>query len=162
MFDIFGEYHPVVIIKTPEEEYLEYINSAAWRHKRKAKLESIGWHCERCLLSRYSVKLDVHHKTYEHFKNEPLEDLEVVCKDCHQKADLERLEKTIAEAILKSHSSPLVMGFEAWMDRSHNADIWRGWNDSILEYKFMEFLGYVYNQTGRNYDAKYRRHPDWN
>lgn len=36
--------------------------------------------CERC---REANLQEVHHKTYEHFGNEPLEDLEGLCLSCH-------------------------------------------------------------------------------
>jgi hypothetical protein len=34
--------------------------------------------------------LDVHHLTYEYLGDEPLEDLEALCRPCHRSADAER------------------------------------------------------------------------
>lgn len=69
--------------------YVEYLESEHWRQLRQRKLESVNHRCERC--GAYSKRaptgvlggLDVHHLTYERLRNEPLEDLEVLCVRCH-------------------------------------------------------------------------------
>jgi hypothetical protein len=61
--------------------YLEYLNSPEWKARRKAVLERCNRICERC--HKYLVD-EVHHLTYEHVFNEPLEDLQGLCKPCHK------------------------------------------------------------------------------
>lgn len=73
-----------------EEEYRAYLASPAWRRRCHAALARAGWKCERCGWSKYSRRLEVHHKTYDHFREERPEDLEVVCTVCHKAADSER------------------------------------------------------------------------
>jgi hypothetical protein len=60
--------------------YREYLNSPAWKARRRAVLERSGGTCERC--RKYPVD-EVHHLTYAHFFDEPLEDLQGVCSGCH-------------------------------------------------------------------------------
>lgn len=71
-------------------EYEEYINSAAWRRLRDYAIKQAGGKCARCGVSRWSVRLEVHHLTYERFKRERLEDVIVLCPKCHEAADEER------------------------------------------------------------------------
>lgn len=57
-----------------------YLCSAAWKAKRLEALGAYGCICNRC--GEHGT--DVHHKTYERVGGlEKLEDLEVLCRDCH-------------------------------------------------------------------------------
>jgi hypothetical protein len=85
--DLFGN---VIEPLTREEEYDEYMHSRQWRNKARVALAASGEKCKRCGCSKYTRKLEVHHLTYERFKNELPEDLEVLCTRCHEKADVER------------------------------------------------------------------------
>ena len=58
----------------------QYLQSPAWKQKRMEALESYGCVCNRC--GKHGT--DVHHKTYKRVGNEHLEDLEVLCRDCHE------------------------------------------------------------------------------
>ena len=60
--------------------HADYIQSPAWQEKRRQVLERDGYCCTRC---GSAVNLDVHHLTYSHFGNEPLEDLVTLCRRCH-------------------------------------------------------------------------------
>lgn len=68
-------------------KYEGYMQSKRWFAKRKHKLLVANYTCERCGYCSYTaavdIPLDVHHKTYEHLGDEPLEDLEVLCRRCH-------------------------------------------------------------------------------
>jgi hypothetical protein len=156
MFDLFGNYIPVEKEKTLEEEYAEYINSTAWKRLRDAKIKQAGEKCERCNKSKWSVKLEVHHKNYEHFKREKLDDLEVVCHDCHTGADKER----VAYVEDKQERSPLAVGFENWMDRS-NLGRWRRMSDEYMETYWKSFLKYLNGRTKREYNIPFKRRFNW-
>lgn len=147
-FDLFGNFTPA---KTLEEEYKEYINSSAWKKLRKAKLEEVGYICQMCKKSRYSVRLEVHHLDYKNFKRERLSDLQVVCSDCHVKADDLRRVKVKQ----KWEGSALVKGFENWMDNGNNGN-WRKWSDGRIE---SEWKTFVYHIGYKN--AHYRRSSQW-
>ena len=61
--------------------YDEYLETRHWRRKRRAKLRRSGYRCEQC---GYPYRLDVHHLTYKNRGCEPLADLQVLCRVCHQ------------------------------------------------------------------------------
>lgn len=59
----------------------QYLESPVWQAKRQKALTFYGPVCSRC--KEYGN--DVHHKTYERVGGaELMEDLEVLCRDCHQ------------------------------------------------------------------------------
>lgn len=60
--------------------YDEYIDSDAWKEKRQLKLSQSGGTCELC---GTEDSIQIHHKTYKHLGNEPLDDLMVLCRECH-------------------------------------------------------------------------------
>lgn len=63
--------------------YVEYLKTKWWRNKRKQRLEAADHRCERCGKVK---QLQVHHKTYARIGCEKHEDLEVLCRACHQAA----------------------------------------------------------------------------
>ena len=70
-------------------EYREYISSPEWQARRKEFLLAYP-DCNRCKLPRwlaivaYDQDLHVHHRSYAHIGAEPEEDLEPLCKRCHE------------------------------------------------------------------------------
>lgn len=64
-------------------EYSKYIHSRTWKKKAKRRLEMDGYICQVC----GKEATDVHHLTYEHFKNEEMSDLVSLCRHCHDKAE---------------------------------------------------------------------------
>jgi len=63
-------------------KYKDYLQSEHWKMTRKKALDFYGRECNRCGDKRY---LNIHHKNYLNYGCEQMEDLEVVCKSCHQK-----------------------------------------------------------------------------
>ena len=61
--------------------YEKYISSNAWRKKAEERKKIDNNQCQLWL--DHEGPFEVHHKTYEHLGNEPLEDLITVCKSCH-------------------------------------------------------------------------------
>jgi hypothetical protein len=61
--------------------YYEYIVSPEWRTRSIAVCTSRGSKCEVC---GSKEKIQVHHRSYERMGQETEEDLEVVCKSCHE------------------------------------------------------------------------------
>jgi hypothetical protein len=60
----------------------EYYKSREWYEKREKVLNRDHHICQACLENKAT---QVHHLSYEHFKNEPLFDLISVCGMCHDK-----------------------------------------------------------------------------
>ncbi len=69
--------------KEGNPEYDRYIHSAEWRKIADRRLKKDGHTC--CVCGKAAT--DVHHLTYEHFKEEPLEDLVSLCRRCHIRAE---------------------------------------------------------------------------
>ncbi len=64
-------------------QYQRYINSDLWRRVRLWKIGLVGGKCEKC---SSDVNLQVHHLTYDRLGAERAEDLQVLCKPCHERA----------------------------------------------------------------------------
>ena len=60
--------------------YADYLGTDHWQTVRRQKIMAAGFQCERC---GSSDALQVHHLTYENRGAERLEDLEVLCGQCH-------------------------------------------------------------------------------
>jgi hypothetical protein len=69
--------------------YHLYLRSQAWAARRREVIAEAGGACERCQRS-FLVCLDVHHLHYRNLGNEAAEDLQALCRDCHEQADDER------------------------------------------------------------------------
>ena len=76
-----------------DKKYRAYLLSDAWKKKKQAVFErarktagtdNLHGVCEKCGYKPYKPCLQVHHKTYAHIYNEPLEDLELLCPRCHR------------------------------------------------------------------------------
>ena len=66
--------------------YQSYLRSVEWKEKRKEFLEDAGYCCERC--GEYANV--VHHKHYNSIGNEERDDVEVLCKECHDNEHLDK------------------------------------------------------------------------
>lgn len=69
--------------KDRRKEYREYLKSDAWQQKRAMMFGLRGRKCEKC--DATDVTLQIHHLTYANIFNEPPEDLQIVCIECHEK-----------------------------------------------------------------------------
>lgn len=65
-----------------ENFYAEYLKSEAWRAKREDAFRHYGRKCDRCGSTR---NLHIHHLSYARLGREEMEDLQVLCHDCHEK-----------------------------------------------------------------------------
>lgn len=62
-----------------------YYSSEEWNVRRKMVFRRDGDICQCCLSA---TSTQIHHLSYEHFRNEPLFDLVSVCQPCHEKITL--------------------------------------------------------------------------
>ncbi len=62
-------------------KYDEYIHSAEWATVRTRALRRAQFRCEWCGTKK---KLQVHHRSYARLGNESPDDLQVLCKKCHE------------------------------------------------------------------------------
>lgn len=70
-----------------DETYMAYLRSAEWREKRKEFLELANYECEEC---GEKDGLQVHHLSYENIGDETEDDVQVLCRECHEDKELEK------------------------------------------------------------------------
>ena len=64
-------------------DYKEYLQSPQWKSLTAKKRKEAGNKCQLC--NDGEVTLHVHHRTYENIYKESMEDLIVLCENCHKK-----------------------------------------------------------------------------
>jgi hypothetical protein len=122
----------------PQEfDYKRYLASREWAIRREAVRARCGGWCERCDLLPMQA---THHLTYEHIGDEPLEDLQGVCRPCHAflsgKSDfdpehfygahlraVQALESAYVEETAKADASELVRRLGEGIARHCGADL---------------------------------------
>lgn len=67
-------------IEDEKEKYAAYLCSREWGEKRSLVRERCGGRCERCFINKMSA---VHHLTYIRKYGELIDDLQAMCKPCH-------------------------------------------------------------------------------
>ena len=60
--------------------YRQYLETPEWAAIRARQLQHARYRCEVC---NAAGQLNVHHRTYAHRGDEPIEDLIVLCQGCH-------------------------------------------------------------------------------
>lgn len=73
-------------------DYKKYISSKEWKEKKEEVFNQRGKECEQC---GYQYRLHVHHLTYERLGNERLEDLQILCFQCHMSKHDEYFDKYV-------------------------------------------------------------------
>lgn len=63
-----------------EMPYADYLRTTEWALTRDLALRRAGHRCQVCNGNR---RLQVHHRTYDRVRCERLDDLTVLCRDCH-------------------------------------------------------------------------------
>jgi len=116
--------------------YEKRIGSAQWRNMRRDFGKLRGERCERC--GRATKPLFLHHKAYERLGNEGLDDLELLCRPCHDVADRERAvrgEVRSAKALANGRHHAALNTYaikkygEDWRDRDDRDDIEQEFSD---------------------------------
>ena len=82
--------------------YLDYLQSDAWRMLREAIIDERGYTCEECGVA-YGLQL--HHLTYDRLGHELHEDMQLLCKSCHETADEARGEAARHNAALETYTA---------------------------------------------------------
>ena len=101
-------------------DYNNYIKSKAWHAVRRTALRRSHYSCDICgEKASENTHLHVHHLTYERFGAENIDDVVVLCEDCHNE-----VHEYVDYAILKSRSfietvSSDGHGYEPWVALPH-------------------------------------------
>lgn len=91
-------------------DYYRYLASRNWRLKRRQVLARAFHICERC---GDAEARQVHHLSYEHIGHEPLEDLQAICRPCHEYVSGEAWHdplKTVVSRLLADCMVPTPVG----------------------------------------------------
>jgi 5-methylcytosine-specific restriction endonuclease McrA len=116
------------------ERYNERVNSDAWKARKRELIRWRGQFCERCGLHG---PLDLHHKTYERLGEEMDDDLELVCRDCHDRfADPERAER----AQERAENARFERGLDTYATKKYGEDWEFTQNLDEIEEEFGEWL----------------------
>lgn len=73
------------------DRYQQCISGGQWKSLKLEVIEQRGNRCERC--KREGVSLELHHLHYRCLGNEHPKDVELLCVDCHVRADEARKSK---------------------------------------------------------------------
>lgn len=95
----------------PKNEYANYMNSARWTAFREVALARAKRRCRAC---SSPDDLHVHHLTYERLGNERLEDVVVLCENCHD--IVHRIERTTSQDLISATNT--VTRAAQWLGRS--------------------------------------------
>ncbi len=71
---------PGIPVVTAPGDYRSYLQSAAWKQRRREAIQRAGGRCQVC---NSSGPLEVHHRTYKRVGRELPGDLTVLCRGCH-------------------------------------------------------------------------------
>ena len=77
-------FNPVIIhdIWMSTEKKTKYLKSDKWKNKKKQRLIIAEYRCEKCSNQN---NLSCHHVTYIRLGDENINDLRILCQDCHDK-----------------------------------------------------------------------------
>ena len=73
---------PTMAPGSPPAKYTEYLKCPQWKLIRRLAIEAAGGRCRLCNSTK---AIEVHHRTYERVYHERLDDLTVLCGECHGK-----------------------------------------------------------------------------
>lgn len=84
-------------------DYNKYIKSKEWRDKRNELFTLKGKECEQCGSTH---KINVHHISYDNLGNESLDDLQILCFQCHMSKHDEYFDKFYPNKIKVKKTKP--------------------------------------------------------
>jgi 5-methylcytosine-specific restriction endonuclease McrA len=126
---LFGEVHHT-------EEYRSALSSKYWKDLKREVIRCRGRKCERCGAPYFVENLQLHHKHYQNIGNETQSDVELLCKNCHADADLERMTRTQS----KNEDALYQARLDGWASKVYGED-WQYYDDAgDVEEHFNDWL----------------------
>ena len=122
---------------TWRKKYYEVLNSPRWKKLRKKIILQKKKKCDHCKQFRLSG-LQLHHRTYERLGAELDEDLELLCKICHAKADIDRAMRGRARSAEALADARL----EGWAAAKYGDEWYKIIHADEVEDEFNEWLYY--------------------
>jgi hypothetical protein len=77
-----GDWFPLEHKTNRREEHQKYLRTSKWKEIRKKVLKRDDYTCQGCLENRAT---EVHHITYDNWKNEFMFELMSLCRECHSR-----------------------------------------------------------------------------
>lgn len=103
-------------------KYYAVLDSPRWKALRARLIAALEGKCGRCNRNSnaegHPFLLELHHKTYERLGAELDTDVEVLCPECHKKADQERADA----GRRKSSNAYYESSFDNWATRRYGED----------------------------------------
>ena len=65
------------------QDYLDYLKTEKWMDKKKVRFFLDKGKCQECGAKLEFKQSHCHHKSYDWLYEEPMEDLETLCRYCH-------------------------------------------------------------------------------
>lgn len=65
------------------QDYLDYLKSEKWMDKKKVRFFLDKGTCQECGITLDFKQSHCHHKSYDWLYEEPMEELETLCRYCH-------------------------------------------------------------------------------
>ncbi len=115
--------------------YSTYIKSNDWRKKRKYAIHVAEHQCVKCKIK--NVPFEVHHLHYKTLYHERLEDVEVLCVPCHDRAHKEK-ERLKVE---RSYNN----AFETWVVKRYGEDAFDYMDEELLWEEFDDWIEWKEN-----------------
>ena len=76
------------------KQHNAYLQTPEWRRRHDLVMARENYLCESCRINRAT---EVHHTTYDHWKDEPLWELRAICRKCNEKITmLDRMRRGVA------------------------------------------------------------------
>ena len=88
----------IIQLDTQQKGYQEYLQSEHWKTTSRLAKEHYGNICNDC---GNKENIEVHHLNYDRIGEERLEDLQLLCRYCHEKEFKKAINKQISYAKLK-------------------------------------------------------------
>jgi hypothetical protein len=136
--------------KQLSQEYLEYMESDAWRDLRNRKYTENGYRCQACGVKYNDTScLEVHHTHYDSFTFEDTSDLLVLCLLCHDVIgmirDMRKTQYRIVDPHIKAdrleaslgldHIEDFILRFDPCLEESDQRwDLFKRYRTGIVDY----------------------------
>ena len=65
------------------QDYLDYLKTEQWKEKKQVRFFLDKGKCQECGIKLEFKQSHCHHKSYNWLYEEPMEDLETLCRYCH-------------------------------------------------------------------------------
>ncbi len=111
--------------------YEAYLRSPEWQAKR---VQALARALNRCQVCNVGTRLDVHHRTYERFGDEDLDDLTVLCRPCHEifHGSGRKTQRVAKQSQKKKRTSYTAEQLDVMVIRLAALDSWRAYTNAEM------------------------------